>query len=478
MAKEPRERPRIEQLQEELVDGKREHESRCRAYDRCYDIYRAVPPKGLKRKPWESRMRVKYALQTIDTALVNLVGGVPKAKVRPKREQDVASAEAMEGALGHHVAVDHFGEKQSPFAQQSLIYGVTAAKNHYLFRDRTIQRREWYENPYGPPIPIEVEERVTLRDGPTFEPWDVYDVWWEPNARDVDSAAYIAFRSWLSKDELRKNVRSDDRPFGLFDARAVDELLKAGASGGVGRTSAQERFIGGTSTKRKDRFEIVEVWRDETLTIMGEDQVVLCHKPNPYWAAFKPGVIVQQRPDVFEMVGIAETELIEDLQDALNSLQNMRMDNLHMTVMRGFTYRDTGLINPAEIELKPRFKWPVADHDDIRAVEMQPLPPESYREDEKIMAQMQLITGINPYISGADLSSVDQNTATGVTALTEVASRLMKFKARQIVGDHDLAIEGVEESLSRQTERAEAIALLNAFAPLVQVGGFSLRPVL
>jgi hypothetical protein len=136
---------------------------------------------------------------------------------------------------------------------------------------------------------------------------------------------------------------------------------------------------------------------------------------------------------------------------------------------------------------------------------------------------MQLVTGINPYVSGADLSTVDQNTATGVTALQEVASRLLRFKAQmiqykgyqrsyemwgdmiqqfldqkvwvnivgpaaqktwvqlgpeEVAGHFNYVLEGSEESLSRQQERGEAIALLNAFAPLAPLGFVNYKPIL
>jgi hypothetical protein len=140
-----------------------------------------------------------------------------------------------------------------------------------------------------------------------------------------------------------------------------------------------------------------------------------------------------------------------------------------------------------------------------------------------MLSDMQLVTGINPYVSGADLQTVDQNTATGVTALQEVASRLLRFKASQfqykgyqrafemwgdmiqqfldrdiwtkitgpdgqetwhqvspadLAGHFDYQLEGSEESLSRQQERGEALALLNAFAPLAQLGFVNFKPIL
>jgi hypothetical protein len=231
--------------------------------------------------------------------------------------------------------------------------------------------------------------------------------------------------------------------------------------------------------------------------------------------------IAQVRPDLFEIAGIPETELVDHLQQALWTVQNMRFDNLHLTVQRGITYREGGVTDPNALVLKPRFKWPVQDHDDVKFQDPTPLPPEAYREQEAIKGDMQLITGINPYVTGSDMAGVDQNTATGVTALQDVASRLLRFKANQIqqkgmqrtfeqwaemlqqlltkdvaveiegpgleteweryrpqdiIGSYAIELEGAEESLSRQQERQEALGLLNAFAPLSEVA--DIRPVL
>jgi hypothetical protein len=50
---------------------------------------------------------------------------------------------------------------------------------------------------------------------------------------------------------------------------------------------------------------------------------------------------------------------------------------------------------------------------------------------------------------------------------------------QDVAGDLTYRIEGSEESLSRQQERGEAIALLNAFAPMVaSLPGLNMKPVL
>ncbi len=498
------------------------HDHLVQGYDRSYDVYRARRESRTRREPWESDLRVPYAMQIIDTELVNILGGQPRAKVQPRKPEDVAPAEAMQLALDYFIYRDHLAEKQVPFTQQGLIYGITVAKNQWMYRETVKRQNVFVNNPMDPykPMRFEKSEKVALFDGPTFEPWDVYDCWWEPSARDVQSAGYFVFRSWLTADEVKAHAQSEANPFGLFEN--VDALLASGPRN-VPVQTAQDRAIGGTQqTATKDRFEMLEIWTPDEMRIIGNRQIACAHRPNPYWHGQIPAVAVAVRPDVLKLQGIPETDLVADLQQALWTVKNMRIDNMHFTVHQGMTYRESGVTDPNKLIRKPRFLWPVIDHDDIKPVPVQSLPPEAWQEESVLKSDVQLVTGINPYVSGSDLNTVDQNTATGVTALQEVASRLLRFKARQlayagyqrtfeqwgelvqqfltepmqvriegakhydwrkldpqeIVGNFDYTVEGTEESLSRQQERGEVMGLLNALAPFAQMGIINWKPIL
>ena len=511
-----------------IKPGEDDFRNRRRRYDQSYDIWRASEKRPRSLEPWQSKLRVPYAMQVIDTALVNMATGKPRIMVKPRRPEEVIQAKAMQVILDYFVDEDHLVEKQPLFAQQGLIYGVTAAKVHWIYKTRNRTRRVWDE--LGQKI---IADSDVVRDGPTFEPWSIYDCWWDPSARDVDSARYFVLRSYLSKEQLLADQctapvgHSPEECNGIY--HNVDELLKAGTTD-IPQTTAQQRFLSGAggsgdsrSIRYKDLFEILEIWTDDTVTTIGARKILLRHNPNPYWHGRKPIVLAQTRPDLFEMQGVPETELVDHLQQSMWTLQNMTIDNLNLTTMRGVTYREGGVTDPNALQLKPRFKWPVVDHDDIRPFEIPPISSDVYQERSRLLSDMQLVTGINPYISGSDLSSVDQNTATGVTALQEVASRLLRFKAAQlqykgyqrtfemwgemtqqfldknvavsiagphgediwidvspadVAGNFHYSIEGSEESLSRQQERGEAIALLNALAPLAQTGTVNLKPVL
>jgi hypothetical protein len=225
-----------------------------------------------------------------------------------------------------------------------------------------------------------------------------------------------------------------------------------------------------------------------------------------------------------EIMGVPETELCDHLQQALWTNQNLRFENLMMTVQRMFTYRESSVIDPRKIKIVPRALIGVTDHDDLRAVDVQPLPPEVYREEAELLGRLQLITGISPWVSGADMQTIDQNTATGVATLSEVAGRLLKFKAAQlhwklwqrafemqgndiqqfmdkeiyvriindktgeagfetvtpeeVVGEFDFVLSAAGESTSKQQRRSEVIQLLQALGPLFQLGVVNVQALL
>lgn len=493
--------------------GWNEHQRRVKHYSNMYDVYRGNAGSG--GMPWQSKLRVKYAMQVIDTALVNITSGRPKVKVSPRQPQYERGAKAMGRVLDYYITKDHFVEKQPVFAQSALIYGAAVAKNHWVTQKCERSMRIPTETSAGVML-MPQKVKYTDYDGPTFEPWDVFNTYWDPDGRDVDSAAYWVLISYLSKDQLERQRFNADTRLGTL--HNLDELYEAGFRKPDNESSRD------SSDKNKDKFEVQEIWRETPqglrCTVLGNRQIVLRDEQSPYWHGKKPIVFAKSRIDLHEIAGVSEAELVDHLQQALWTVQNMRMDNLHLTVHRGITYREGGVTDPNALELRPRFKWPVTDHDDIRPFEVQPLPPEAYNEEEKLLSNMQLVTGINPYVSGADASALDQNTATGITALQDVASRLLRFKAGQlnnaymrtyeqwsdmiqqlmdsdiahrlegpggeiqwenytpedVVGDFDITLEGSEESLSKQQERGDAIALLNAFAPLAD--RVNLQPVI
>ena len=73
--------------------------------------------------------------------------------VKPRHPDVELNAKAMQVVMDYYVGEDHLVEKQPIFAQQGLIYGVTVAKNHWLYDARTT-----IKHGAGLPIPTRCHE--------------------------------------------------------------------------------------------------------------------------------------------------------------------------------------------------------------------------------------------------------------------------------------------------------------------------------
>src|SRR5512146_478271 len=103
----------VEKARNLIKSGEDVHRARTKRYDRAYDIYRPHEPKIPNGEPWQSKLRIPYAMQVLDTALVNIVSGAtPRCLVEPRSPDDEAGAKGMQKAQDYYVAEDHLVEKQ------------------------------------------------------------------------------------------------------------------------------------------------------------------------------------------------------------------------------------------------------------------------------------------------------------------------------------------------------------------------------
>jgi hypothetical protein len=514
----------------ETLAGWQEHGNRQLRFNRAYQIWRGTAGNRLpaQQRVWDSRMRIKYGMQVVDQTMVNVVQGVPQARCTPRRPQDEDAAKAMEQILGYYTDLDHLAESEPTIVQQALVYGVSPAKNVWLYREKDVVRgwNPQAEGGKGRWEPGTV--RVVQDDRPTLIPWDAYDCWWEPLAPDPDRAAYIVLREYASKDSLEERRYNPDSKVGML--KNLDLLYQSGRPN-TPQPTAQNSLLGYPQGEMyQNRFEIWEIWRDDRLTIIGNRTILLYDGPKPYWMPGKPVVIGNSRPDFLRIEGISETELVDDIQQALWTHENLVMENLKMTVMRGATVRET-VPDIAQLVLRPNYLWPVTDHDDVHFQDPPAMAPEAYEQRSTLLGAMQYVTGITTIVSGqAQNPGADTQTATGISTLSGAASKLLEFKARlialrvyqrsyeqwkdlahqfvsepmsvklsgkakadnlaqggngwadygpqNIYGDYDVRVRAGEESLNRAQKRADAIQAANALAPYIQVFPGLAKPII
>src|SRR4029077_2997809 len=92
--------------------GEDEHKHRERRYNHSWEVCRAGGRRPRSLEPWQSKLRVPYGMQVLDTALVNINTGKPRIIVKPRNPDVVLNAKAMQVVMDYYVGEDHLVEKQ------------------------------------------------------------------------------------------------------------------------------------------------------------------------------------------------------------------------------------------------------------------------------------------------------------------------------------------------------------------------------
>jgi hypothetical protein len=219
--------------------------------------------------------------------------------------------------------------------------------------------------------------------------------------------------------------------------------------------------------------------------------------------------------------GISVVEALAQLQQMLWTLQNHRLDVVRM-LANLITLVRTDVTDTEAFEWAPNAIWPVEDTKQVKQLKIDPTVANITLDAEgQIKGDLQNIMGGLPYASGADSTTIDQQTATGVSIITTIAQRIIQSRKQHylwayahlgrdflmlyqqfmrddrtvkilgkvgskayrtitpldIQGDYDVMIDVTSDSLMRQERRAEAQSLLQMAAGIAPVMATSGAPL-
>ena len=497
--------------------------------DRRYRAYRGVMEVRCQAATWMNHQHPAYILQIVETMIASCVDMSPQwqVKARPKMtsqaqiEQEMKGAEAMEILLAEELDIDHFAEKQRPFALQGFVAGLTVAKNYWRYSEaeRTSLKSMMVPVKNLPSVLLPQIQAVPgveiIHDNPTMEVVDVRDFIWHEAATSLEKAMRVTHRCWYSMDELRQLEAA-----GVYVN--VDQLSDTNDFSGQLVNRENELF---KTNRAKNQVEVLEQWfydRGEIWVVtVGNRKVCLTPggkaKPNPFFHGGYPFVVTSSMPDLFRIPGISEVEVTQELQEMLWTLMNQRLDNLQL-LNNAIAIIRSDVDDPDAYIFAPGERWLVDDINQVKFLETPPITAElALSAEAGIKSDLQNITGGMPLLSGSD-QQLDSNTATAASIFTSLAQRrlaakkqnytwaynrvgeqwialnqqfIREDKAVQIVGPDGgpmirtispMEIQGrfhikgemIEESLMRQERRAEAQAKLQvavaSVLPFAQTG--------
>jgi hypothetical protein len=502
-------------------EARKHHDLFVTNVDKRYRAYRGVLERSSGAAQWTSKLHPPYVLQLVEAIVANLLDDRFRFRVNPRPRmappEEIAAmakgARALEILLRHQLDLDNFPDKQRPYNLQNVIAGLTVGKTSWLLQERPRKRLrtefvpilDEHDEPTGTHLPKLVEEeRVEVeRDDPTFEVVDVRDFLWHEAAVSLEASPFVIHRLWKTYDELKRLENE-----GVY--KNVDDVKESRDFSGD-ELANRERDLFETD-RTKDQIELLEYWTEGRTITVGNRRALFGDRPAPFWHGEKPFVVCSSHPDLFRIPGISVVERVAHIQEALWTLMNQRIDNLQL-INNAIIILDPSIDDPDAFEFAPGEKWE-AHPDQVKLWSPERISAEiSLPAEALLRGDMQNITGGGLFLSGADSSSIDQKTATGVSIVTSLAARVLAAAKQQgtnslkrfgqqwleldqqfvreerlvqIVGPdgaaafHEIApadiqgrysfeLEAATESLMRQERRAEAGALYQLFLAGAQV---------
>jgi len=470
-------------------------ERRRQGYIDRYRAYRGILE--VAEDQWQSQLSPPYIFQIIETVYSMIASEHPRSSVLPTGEKDIAGALALEKLLPIHRRNDNFDPKYAQWVKQALVLGVSPAKIGWVSLN-AIQKRREYDEVTGKMNVVEQEEVV--KDQDTFTPVDASDFFWDPSASRLDEARYCIFQWWVTLDSLKRDPNYKNL-----------DMLKDAPRGYGGASPMKDEAI---KRDKNKLIQVLEYWDREKLICIANGSVPIRQEPHPFWHRKLPGVICTPVPDLYSIEGLSEVELIMDIQSAIWTFLNQRLDNTRLISNAIVMIRDT-MDDPDKLVFEPGAIWPVRDPNEVMMwTPNQNITEASLQAEGELKSDLLNLTAAIQYLGGASPEEMQNNTATGVNIMSnnamnrvltkrqrvfdalgeygdqaialiqqlwrgpidirlpgltqDVPFKFEKIHAQQILCDCCYAIEEATESMNRQERRDEALQFVNILGALVQ----------
>jgi hypothetical protein len=257
----------------------------------------------------------KYAYQTIETLVANLVDQQTRGRVLPLGPDSVAGAKGLEQVMGKYRKLDEEDAKRPRHVRQTAIMGRGPAKVFWThdIHDRTFRRFTPNADPTQTPTDSRVPgKRVT--DRTSFEPLPVYDFRPDPSASRTDQMGYACCDYWVTMDTLKARER-----------RTVDGV-EVGAYYNLDLVpESRADTQGDTKSSGRDnrgKILVTEYWTRDRLITVANKAIVIQNDEMPYDHGQLPFIVASTTPDLYSLDGVSIVDVVAPLQGAAWEVYN------------------------------------------------------------------------------------------------------------------------------------------------------------
>ncbi len=263
---------------------------------------------------------------------------------------------------------------------------------------------------------------------------DFYDFWPDPRGNDVDDCRFVFHREWMTSDQIDEKLALLENA-GSGHVYPIDwETMKETGGGleegkwerlsAVGISPETQEGNYEADTGNANLFEVLNYWEDERYAILINRKEVAYDGANPYWRhSKKPFVVTSFEQLPGEFYGMSAMQIIEHLQEEMNTHRNQRIDNISMIINRMWKVRRGADIDESELVSRPHGIIHVDNPDDVSEFIMHDITGSAYNEEQIAKMDMENSLAVPSVVRGVD--SARSETATEI--VTKSTNAGMRF---------------------------------------------------
>jgi hypothetical protein len=381
-------------------------------WDKCakqWEAYRE--PKNAD--DWKSNIYIPMTTSIIEAQLAEIINQDMMPWVVARGAEDEPKAEVMNAILRYTWDVSKSNVALFQIIKDALIYGTGIGMEFFWREPRVIQTKDGkgkevleFDDCYLQPIKLEdfyADERGQSFTGPK----QLKDCIWR-NIMDYDD-----FRTFFKGK--------------IWDPNGQAELVKPG-----GDTNFYEFY---KPPEKLDHSREVEVlWyfsKAEDKFVVVANDVVVRNEANPYKHKQLPFVRALDIYRPFRFYGKGESELLESLQEEVNTLRRMIIDRNHLDIDKPILTSDVLTLEDEDAMAAPHKIIPVGDVTQIKFPEYSDIPQSVFKSLEMLNSDKVRVTGMDE-----SQQSVQQaGTATEAAILKEATLKRLNLKMWHIKND-------------------------------------------
>ena len=466
----------------------------------CWELYYALyRHKHPHAKDGCDDYQVNKIFSTINVILSSTALEFPKITVEPRSADDAAAALIVERVVNYFWDVFEYQDAVRTAYKDSLIIGHGWIKTHWRFEE---EEDDTASDPatldgdlFGPerdrlasqPVTLDGElaqrgqtdeerqrtealgNKFVLRDEPVVSRVSPYDMFVDPEARDIKDIRWIAQRTRYTYDELVERGKIPKKEGG-FRRSAVEDAYEDD------REDLEHRTFPTMDVPESCEYwvtvwEFYDIARNEMSVFAdGGKEFLLDPMPIPY-AFGHPFVYVGNHEVTEELYDMGDVEALSDLQSELNQTRSDIVNHRRRYRVKHWYRESLGedflkVMTSNEEDLWAPIPDDVDSQDLIGVIPQIQTPPELYNQSVLISQDIDEISGVSDFQrgratgGGTATEAAIQNSAAQARASEKLRrlERVMGRVARNVVqlaqdfmeSDHVVRITGIQNELQLQ----------------------------